>query len=112
MWLNKPPIDPRFKSLLRIDHVLVNWPQIGDTLGGYGYAALADLGANSMKEIRRFLSEWIERMGAIYVAVSLTPAFRYPDDSATSKVLKEAVLPVCRQRNLPFAMMIGVQRQV
>jgi hypothetical protein len=51
-------------------------------------------------------------MGAIYVAVSLTPAFRYPDDSATTKILKEAVLPVCRERNLPFAMMIGVQQQV
>ncbi|HEV8290715.1 MAG TPA: hypothetical protein VGP94_02275, partial [Tepidisphaeraceae bacterium] len=70
------------------------------------------LGANSMKEIRRFLTEWIDRMSAIYVAVSFTPAFLYPDNSPTTRVLKEAVLPVCRERNLPFAMMIGVQRQV
>jgi len=112
LWLKKTPIDPRFKAVLRIDPVLVNWPKVGDTLNGFGYSASADLGVNSMKEIRRFLTEWIDRMGAIYVAVSLTPAFRYPDDSATTKVLKEAVLPVCRERNLPFAMMIGVQRQV
>ncbi len=112
IWLKKTDIDKRFKAVLRIDPVLVGWPKVGDTLGGFGYAAGADLGANSMKEIRRFLSEWIDRMSAIYVAVSLTPTFRYPDDSAATKVLKEAVLPICRERNLPFAMMIGVQRQV
>src|SRR2546423_10963659 len=112
IWLKKPDIDKRFKAVLRIDPVLVGWPKIADTLNGFGYSASADLGANSMKEIRRFLSEWIDRMQAIYVAVSLTPAFRYPDDSSTTKVLKEAVLPICRERNIPFAMMIGVQRQV
>jgi hypothetical protein len=105
-------VDPRFKAVLRIDHVLLNWPKVADTLSGFGYSASGDLGGNTMKEIRRFLTEWIDRMSAIYVAVSLTPAWRYPDDSPTTRVLKEAVLPICRERNLPFAMMIGVQRQV
>jgi hypothetical protein len=112
LWLKKTPVDPRFKAVLRIDPVLVGWPKVADTLSSFSYAAGGDLGGNSMKEIRRFLTEWIDRMGAIYVAVSLTPAWRYPDDSPTTRVLKEAVLPVCRERNLPFAMMIGVQRQV
>jgi hypothetical protein len=112
LWLKKTPVDQRFKAVLRIDPVLVGWPKVADTLNGFGYSASGDLGANSMKEMRRFLTEWIDRIGAIYVAVSFTPAFRYPDDSPTTRVLKEAVLPVCRERNLPFAMMIGVQRQV
>ena len=39
--------------------------KIADTLNGFGYSASADLGADSMKEIRRFLSEWSEsRAGA------------------------------------------------
>ncbi|HEV8378772.1 MAG TPA: hypothetical protein VGP99_07970, partial [Tepidisphaeraceae bacterium] len=112
LWLKKTPVDPRFKAVLRIDPVLVGWPKVGDTLNGFSYNVSSDLGTNTMKEIRRFLTDWIDRMSAIYVAVSLTPEFRYPDDSVTTRVLKEAVLPVCRERDLPFAMMIGVQRQV
>jgi len=64
-----------------------------------------------MREVRQYLNEWIDRMKAIYVAVSLPPQWSYPDDSPSTRVLDEAVLPVCRERNLPFAVMIGVTRQ-
>ncbi len=112
IWLTKPEIDPRFKAVLRIDPVLLGWPKVGDALKAAGYSASADLGAASMKEIRRFLSEWIDRMGALYVAVSLTPDWRYPDDTPATKVIDEAVLPVAREKGIPFAMMIGVRRGV
>ncbi|HEX2970996.1 MAG TPA: hypothetical protein VHP11_01615 [Tepidisphaeraceae bacterium] len=112
LWLKGVERDPRFKAVLRIDPLLLGWPKVGDLLSDYGYAASADLGGGTMKEIRRFLEEWIQRMGALYVAVSLPPTWRYPDASATTKVLDEAVLPVARERNLPVAMMIGVTRQV
>ena len=46
------------------------------------------------------------------MAVSLTDAFFYPDDSITSKILGEAVLPSCREFGLPMSLMIGVRRQV
>jgi hypothetical protein len=65
-----------------------------------------------MREIRRFLTDWIDRMKAIYVAVSLPPSWRYPDDTPATKVLDGALLPVLRERNLPFAMMIGSVRLV
>ena len=112
IWLRKPPIDPRFKGVLRIDPVLLGWPKVGDTLKGMGYDASPDLGAASLKEIRRFLTEWIDRMSALYVAVSLPPTWKFPDDSPTTRVISEAILPVTRERNLPFALMIGVTRQV
>src|ERR1041385_1834033 len=112
IWLKKPQRDPRFKAVLRIDPLLCGWPRVADTLSDFGYLAGSDLGTGTMKEIRRFLTEWIDRMGAIYVAVSLTPSWRYPDDSPTTRVIREAILPVTRERNLPFAMMIGVRRQV
>jgi hypothetical protein len=113
IWLKQGNDDPkRFKGVLRIDPLLCGWPKVGDTLTDYGYKASSDLGSETMKEIRRFLNEWIDRMQALYVAVSLTPAWRYPDDSPCTRVIKEAILPVTRERNLPFAMMVGVQRQV
>jgi hypothetical protein len=112
IWLNNPERDPRFKAVLRIDPLLMGWPKVADTLSDYGYKVSPDLGKQSMKEVRRFLTEWIDRMNAIYVAVSLPPTWRYPDDSPATRVIQEAILPVTKEKNLPFAMMIGVNRQV
>lgn len=112
IWQSGPHRDPRFQAALRIDPVLLGWPNVGAALSAAGYAAGADLGAGSMKEIRRFLSDWIDRMRALYVAVSLMPGWRYPDDSPITRVIDEAVLPVAREKGIPFAMMIGVTRQV
>ncbi len=112
LWLSGTPIDPRFKAVLRIDPLLLGWPKVADTMRGFGYEVDGDLGAGSLKEIRRFLAEWIDRMKAVYVAVSLPATWAYPDDGPTTKVIREAVLPVTREKNLPFAMMIGVTRQV
>ena len=111
LWLGDPERDPRFKAVLRIDPLLLGWPGVADALGVLNYHVAADLGPGTMAEIRRYLSEWIDRMKAIYVAVSLPPTWVYPDDSPATRVMDEAVLPVCRERNLPFAVMIGVTRQ-
>lgn len=111
IWLKNPQRDPRFQAVLRIDPLLLGWPRICETLGALGYDASADLGGSSLAEIRRFLNDWIKRMGPLYVAVSLPPSWRYPQNDATTKVIDEAVLPICREHNLPFAMMIGVMRQ-
>lgn len=112
IWLKRGNSDGRFKAVLRIDPVLTGWPGVADRLRGAGYGVGLELGAESMKEIRRFLREWMDRMGALYVAVSLGPEWRYPDNSATTKVIREAVLPVTKEKGVPFAMMVGVKRQV
>jgi hypothetical protein len=112
IWLKGPEVDPRFKGVLRVDPLLYGWPMVGDTLRGMGYNVGSDLGGESLAEIRRFLNEWIDRMKAIYVAVSITPDWKYPDDSAMTRVIREAILPVTQERNIPFAVMIGVRRQI
>ena len=111
VWLGDPERDPRFDAALRIDPLLLGWPAAGDTLSALGYGASSDLGRQTMAELRRYLEDWIERMRAIYVAVSLPPTWKYPDDSPATRVMDEAALPVCREKNLPFAVMIGVTRQ-
>jgi hypothetical protein len=116
-WLKRGGNDDRrFKAVLRIDPLLVGWPKGTETLRTMGYNVGAELGAESMKEVRRFLDDWIERMKALYVAVSLDPGWRYPAETgewaAATRVIREAILPVSRERNVPFAMMIGVHRQV
>lgn len=110
VWLNNPPRDPRFQAVLRIDPLLLGWPVVGDTLRAMGYAVGDDLGGETMAEIRRYLNDWIGRVRAVYVAVSLPPGWTYPEDMPSMRVVDEAVLPVCRERNLPMALMIGVTR--
>lgn len=110
IWLKNPERDPRFKAVLRIDPLIYGWPKVAEALSGYGYKVSSDMGEGTIREVRRFLSEWIDRMGALYVAVSLTPDWRYPQDTPGGKVIREAILPVTREKNIPFAMMIGVQR--
>jgi hypothetical protein len=46
------------------------------------------------------------------MAVSLPDTFQFPRDSILSRILSEAVLPSCRELDLPMSLMIGVRKQV
>ncbi|MAE59931.1 MAG: glucuronate isomerase [Planctomycetaceae bacterium] len=118
-WLTNPKAgdDPRFTGVLRFDPLLRDWPGAAGRLAEWGYAVGEDLSGETIEEGRRFLREWIDRVRTIYCAVSLGPEFRYPADGddatarAGQKVLEQVVLPVCAERGLPFAMMIGAKRR-
>jgi len=60
----------------------------------------------------RFLELTARRMKAVYMAVSLPDSFTFPSSDLRTKLLREAVLPVCRELDIPLALMIGVRRQV
>ena len=111
-WLKRPNIDPRFAAALRIDPLLVTWPKAAVELKAMGYAVRGKIDGKTVLEVRRFLNDWIDRMGALYMACSLSYDFTYPDKSACSTVLRHCVLDVARRRGIPFAMMIGVQRLI
>lgn len=118
-WLRDPEAlrDPRFSAVLRLDPLILDWPASGSRLASWGYRVEPDLGGASIEELRRFLREWIERMHAIYLAASLPPEWRFPagdgeSEWAGQRILEEAILPVCRERGLPWAMMIGSRRAV
>jgi hypothetical protein len=109
--------DPRFEAVLRIDPMLRDWPTAARKLGAWGYEVGGDLGEKTVAEARRFLTDWIDRMRAVYLAVSLPPEFRYPatgdaNTRAGQTVLERVILPVCAERALPFAMMIGSRLRV
>lgn len=119
-WLKdaKVGVDSRFTAVLRIDPILRDWPAAAAKLTAWGYPAGAEVDAKSIESGRKFLRDWIDKMNAIYLAVSLPPAFRYPVESgdatlrAGQKALEQIVLPVCQERNVPFAMMIGSNLKV
>src|SRR6266581_1747591 len=111
-WLNGGQKHAKFHAALRLDRILWGWPRHWQQLASQGYAVEEKATGKSAAEVRRFLSDWHERMRPLYMAVSLTDEFQFPDESITSKMLAEAVLPSCREFGLPMSLMIGVRRQV
>jgi hypothetical protein len=112
LWQQGGPDDPRFKAALRIDPLLNDWPSAQRALNAAGYAAGSQVDDRAVAYARRFVDDWIGRMDPYYLAVSLPDTFTWPDDSPRSRLIADVVLPACRDHNRPFAMMIGVRRQV
>ncbi|MGZ8898994.1 MAG: glucuronate isomerase [Limisphaerales bacterium] len=104
--------DERFKAALRIDPLLVSWEQTGPRLVEWGYKVKPELGVKTMSEVRRFLADWSKRMNPEFLMVSLAPDFCFPDDGPCAQLIEKAVLPHCREFDLPFAVMPGVKRAV
>lgn len=119
-WLADASVgdDPRFRAVLRIDPLLLDWAASAEKLAGWGYAVETRISPSTLEGVRRFLEDWLERTKAIYVAVSLPPEWRYPATDAAplgiagTQILERVLLRVCAERNLPFAMMIGCRRGV
>lgn len=111
-WERGFPRDSRFVAALRIDPLLLAWPETSRRLKQWGYRVSPTLSATTLEEVRRFLSDWTDRIQAQYLMVSLPPDFNFPDTSPCSKILERALLPFCQERQLPFALMPGVKRAV
>ncbi|HTS38298.1 MAG TPA: hypothetical protein VMH04_21670 [Candidatus Solibacter sp.] len=111
-WMKGIDPHPKLKAVIRLDRILRDWPDHWRIVANLGYAVDAHAMGKSIAEIRRFLSDWRERMSPVYMAVSLPDTFQFPADSIGNKILAEAVLPACREFNLPLSLMIGVRRQV
>jgi hypothetical protein len=112
LWMNGAQRHPQFQSVLRLDRILREWSEPWDLLASLGYEVDDRASGESIREIRRFLADWHERMQPVYMAVSLPDSFQFPENTVRSKILREAVLPSCRELDLPLSLMIGVRRQM
>lgn len=104
--------DARFKAALRIDPLLNQYELILTQLVEWGYKVEKGLTQQSIEEIKRFLRDWVGKTKSLYMACSLPPGFTIPEDSERGRIVENCVIPVCRELNIPFAMMIGVKKQV
>jgi hypothetical protein len=111
LWRNSPPHN-LFHAVLRLDRILEKWPEHWQKLQSEGYRVEQNLTPATVAEIRRFLADWCTIMKPVYMAVSLSDDFQFPENSIRSQLLKEAVLPACREFAIPLSLMIGVRRQV
>ncbi len=109
-WENGAGRDARFHPVLRLDRILNKWPDHWRALESKGYQA--DERVSSVTGVRRFLADWVKRMQPVYMAVSLPDTFEFPEDSIRGRLIEHAILPACREFNLPLSLMIGVRYQV
>ena len=93
-WEQAADSGVRFAPALRLDRILND-------------GAMTD-----PAEVRDFLKKSLATMSPLYMAVSLPDTFMYPEDSGRSRLLSQAVFPICREFGIPMALMIGVRRQV
>ncbi len=112
LWMKNVEVDPQFRAVVRLDRLVRDWSKPWAQLSAQGYDVDDRASAQSIREIRRFLSDWYGRMRPVYMAVSLPDTFRFPEDTVQGRILREAVLPSCRELNVPLSLMIGVRRQV
>lgn len=111
-WNEGRALHPRLHTALRMDPLLSHWDSAMVLLEEQNYEVYDSLNDMTLREVRRFLETWADKMKPRYMAVSLTPDFQYPDDTHRTKLLDSCILPFALERKLPFALMIGVRRQI
>ncbi|MCK5737829.1 glucuronate isomerase, partial [bacterium] len=90
VWDRNPQIDSRFHTALRIDPLLLHWEKLAcPRLQSWGYAVTQEITESTAAEVRRFLNDWITKIDPLYVAISLTPDFDFPDDSVRSQLISQ-----------------------
>ncbi|MGC1418128.1 MAG: hypothetical protein WA817_22765 [Candidatus Acidiferrum sp.] len=112
VWRNGVSNHAQFRPVLRLDRILCTWPAHWQMLAGQDYQVDEQASGKSAAEVRRFLADWHGRMQPVYMAVSLPDTFAYPQETVGNRLLKEAVLPACREFGIPLSLMMGVRKQV
>jgi hypothetical protein len=112
VWESGQRLDGRFHAALRMDALLNDWRHAASALDARGYRVDLNFGGETAAEVRRFLDQWVGRMRPLYMAVSLPDDFNFPAADPRDRLIREVVLPAAREHKLPFALMIGVRRQV
>ena len=111
-WDRELTRDDRFLAALRIDPLLLDWPKTALVLVDLGYNVGEGLSPSVLRQVRKFLKDWTERLDAKYLMVSLPPEFTFPCHSECTQLIEETVLPHCQEKGLPLALMMGVRRAV
>ncbi len=110
--------DLRFKSTLRVDPLVRDFPAAAELLSQWGYPCGPQPNASTIDEVKRFMNDWLDKTQAIYVALSLPPEFKFPhpqgghSPDAGETILEKVILPICAHRKLPLALMIGSRLRV
>jgi hypothetical protein len=102
--------DPRFVAALRIDPLVLDWPNTSVKLKAWGYDVSPELNQRTFDGIRSFLGDWTRKIDSQYCMISAPPEFQFPANTDAAKIIEHAIMPFGREYNQAFALMIGVRR--
>jgi len=106
------PCPDCLRAGLRIDPLLLDWPAAAKVMAEAGCDVRATPDGKGLDEARRFLIDWSRKIDPVYFAASLGADFAYPAADVRTEIINHVVLPAARAVGVPFAMMIGVRKQV
>ncbi|MBX7172190.1 MAG: hypothetical protein K1X72_14590 [Pyrinomonadaceae bacterium] len=112
IWERNLALNKNFHAALRMDRMLNNWKTASVEMKQAGFAVEEKLNDKTIRETRRFLDKWINKMKPLYMAVSLPDDFSYFANDTRNQLIQKVVLPIAEEYELPFALMIGVRRSV
>lgn len=112
IWNSEVGLHKKFHAALRMDRLLNNWKTASGEIKKAGFAVDEKLNDKTIRETRKFLDKWINKMKPLYMAVSLPDDFSYFENDTRNQLIQKVVLPIAEEYDLPFALMIGVRRSV
>lgn len=112
IWQEGSLMDNRFLASLRLDTLINDYQRARYDLINEGYNVGRTLNGIAKSEIIRFIKDKINKMKAVYIAVSLPPDFKMPSNTTRDTIIEDCIIPVARELNKPLAMMIGAKRAV
>lgn len=96
-----PPTPPSFRPVLSLNNLLGDWKESARKLRLQGYGVKGKVDEFAPLELRRFLGGELTRLSP--AALSLDwPVGHHPRDEGVGRLVREAALPLCRERGLPF----------
>ncbi|MFZ4453046.1 glucuronate isomerase [Salibacterium aidingense] len=97
-----------FIPALRVDSLLSHWPEAAQIIREDGFPVSDTVNMETIESVKQFLRSWIQEMQPVYVAASLP--WDFPQRNVESVLLKDCILAVCREFQLPLSLMIGTKR--
>ncbi len=99
-----------FRPVLYLSRLFSDWKEGARRLRLRGFGLKAKVDQFAPLEFRRFLSGEAARLAPVALGLDWPAGGAHPDDECIGRLVREAVLPFCRERALPFFLESGEER--
>ena len=100
----RPPV---FRPVLCLNRLLGEWKESARKLRGQGFGVKGKIDEFAPLEVRRHLAGEAARLAPVAMSFDWQRG-QYPLDDGVGRLIREAVLPLCRERGLPFLVAAGI----
>ncbi len=99
-----------FRPVLYLSRLFADWKEGARRLRVRGFGLKAKVDNFAPLEFRRFLAGEAARVRPVAIGLDWPTGGHHADDGCVGKLVREAVLPFCREKDLPFFLETGEER--